>query len=156
MVWDSCFACFCSSTIQVFTLLFNMGINLTKLEFSSKWLKVMLPCRLGWTSCSGGGSSLMTHSAGSVTIQNCDGFWTIQVHLIFRTCHGYTFQSQLLLSNHAVCKIGLTMGLPSLLSCAHHHWSLLLAAIFKMTDFLLFSISAAWLLLYFASHNLYF
>ncbi len=44
--------------------------NLTILEFSSKWVKVMLPYREGgglpvvW-----GGGSLMTHCAGSVTIQ---------------------------------------------------------------------------------------
>ncbi len=35
----------------------------------------------------GGGGSLMTHSAGSVTTLICDGFLTIQVHRIFKTCH---------------------------------------------------------------------
>jgi len=40
----------------------------------------------------GGGGCLMTHSAGSFTTQSialkCDGFLTIQVHLIFKTGHG--------------------------------------------------------------------
>jgi hypothetical protein len=37
--------------------------NLTILEYSSKWVKVMLPYR------EGGRDSLMTHGAGSVTTQ---------------------------------------------------------------------------------------
>ncbi len=44
--------------------------NLTILEFSSKWVKVMLPYREGeGLSVVGGGDRLMTHSAGSVTAQ---------------------------------------------------------------------------------------
>ncbi len=44
--------------------------NLTILEFSSKWVKVMLPYREGGgLPVGGGGCSLMTHSAGSVTTQ---------------------------------------------------------------------------------------
>ena len=44
--------------------------NLTILEFSSKWVKVMLPYREGGgMPVVGGGDSLMTHSAGSVTTQ---------------------------------------------------------------------------------------
>ncbi len=44
--------------------------NLTILEFSSKWMKVMLPYRVGGgLPVVGGGGSLMTHSAGSVTTQ---------------------------------------------------------------------------------------
>jgi hypothetical protein len=42
--------------------------NLTILEFSSKWVKVMLPYREGGgLPVVGGGGSRMTHSAGSVT-----------------------------------------------------------------------------------------
>ncbi len=42
--------------------------NLTILEFSSKWVKVMLLYREGGgLPVVGGGGSLMTHSAGSVT-----------------------------------------------------------------------------------------
>ena len=44
--------------------------NLTILEFSSKWVMVMLPYREGGgLPVMGGGGSLMTHSAGSVTTQ---------------------------------------------------------------------------------------
>jgi hypothetical protein len=44
--------------------------NLTILEFSFKWVKVMLPYReRGGLPVVGGGSSLMTHSAGYVTTQ---------------------------------------------------------------------------------------
>ncbi len=44
--------------------------NLTILEFSSKWVKVMLPYREGGgLPVVGGGGSLMTHSAGSVDTQ---------------------------------------------------------------------------------------
>ncbi len=45
--------------------------SLTILEFSSKWMKDMLPYREGGgrAACSGGGSSLMTQSAGSVNTQ---------------------------------------------------------------------------------------
>jgi hypothetical protein len=44
--------------------------NLTILEFSSKWVKVMLPHREGGgLPVVGGGGSLMIHSAGSVTTQ---------------------------------------------------------------------------------------
>jgi hypothetical protein len=44
--------------------------NLTILEFSYKWVKVMLPYREGGgLPVVGGGGSLMTHSAGSVTTQ---------------------------------------------------------------------------------------
>ncbi len=46
----------------------------------------------------GDGDSLMTFSAGSETtlsnkynIQICNGFWTIQVHLILKTGHGIYF-----------------------------------------------------------------
>ncbi len=62
-----------SLTIKVFPLLFNIGIgNLTILEFSSKWVKVMLPYRGGGGGLPvlGGEESLMTHSAGSITIQS--------------------------------------------------------------------------------------
>ncbi len=84
---DSCFTCDGSSTIQVFPLLFNIGMygDLTqnrdfsrgprffwplkwhdRSEFSFKWVKVI---ERGRAACSGGGGSLMTHSAGSVTSQ---------------------------------------------------------------------------------------
>jgi hypothetical protein len=44
--------------------------NLTILEYSSKWVKVMLPYReWGGLPVEGGGGSLMTHGAGSVTTQ---------------------------------------------------------------------------------------
>jgi hypothetical protein len=54
---------------------------------------VMLPYREGGgLPIVGGGGSLMTHSAGFVTPKGkhsvCDGFGTIQVHLIFKTGHG--------------------------------------------------------------------
>ncbi len=70
---DSCSTCDDSLTIQIFPLLFNIGMvydNLTILEFSSKWVKVMLPYRGGRAALPvvRGGRSLMTHSAGSVTI----------------------------------------------------------------------------------------
>jgi hypothetical protein len=43
--------------------------NLTILEFSSKWVKVMLPYReVGGLPVVGGGGSMMTHSAASVTV----------------------------------------------------------------------------------------
>ncbi len=70
---DSCFTCDGSLTIQVLPLLFNRYGNLAILEFSSKWVKVLLPYTgEGGLHCSGGGwgggCSLMIHSAGSVTI----------------------------------------------------------------------------------------
>jgi hypothetical protein len=44
--------------------------NLTIIEFSSKWVKVMLPYREGGgLPVVGGGGSLMTHCTGSVTTQ---------------------------------------------------------------------------------------
>ncbi len=44
--------------------------NLAILEFYFKWVKVMLPYREGvGLPVVGGGGSLMTHSAGSVTTQ---------------------------------------------------------------------------------------
>jgi hypothetical protein len=45
--------------------------NLTILNFSFKWVKVMLPYpQGGGLPLVGGGGSLMTHSAGSVTTQS--------------------------------------------------------------------------------------
>ena len=53
-----------------FLLAFEHTGNLNMLEFSSKWGKVMLPYREGGgLPAVGGGVSLMTHSAGSVTTQ---------------------------------------------------------------------------------------
>ncbi len=51
-----------------FPLAFSHGHgNLTILEFSSKWVKVMMPYREGGgLPVVGGGGSQMTHSAGSV------------------------------------------------------------------------------------------
>jgi hypothetical protein len=52
-------------------LRFNILNFLTILEFSCKWVKVMLPYRKGEDCLYGGaGGSLMTHSAGSVTNQS--------------------------------------------------------------------------------------
>ncbi len=45
----------------------------------------------GYAAIQGGGRSLMTHNAGSVTkysIQICDGFWNILVYLIGKTGRG--------------------------------------------------------------------
>jgi hypothetical protein len=45
-------------------------IDAQTVEFSSKWVKVMLPYREGGgLPVLGGGGNLMTHSAGSVTTQ---------------------------------------------------------------------------------------
>ena len=55
---DSCFTCDGSLTIPVFHL---------------RWVKVMLPYREGGgLPAVGGGGSLMTHSAGSVTTQSIE------------------------------------------------------------------------------------
>jgi hypothetical protein len=43
--------------------------NLTIQEFSFKWVKVMLPYKVGGGPVVGGGGSVMTHTAGSVTTQ---------------------------------------------------------------------------------------
>jgi hypothetical protein len=93
---DSCFSCDGSSTIQVFTLLFNTGMvngNWTMLEFSSKWVKVMhakqgggrAACSGGWGQFDGSQCWLCYHPKDRIQI--CEGYWTIQVHLIFKTCH---------------------------------------------------------------------
>ncbi len=42
--------------------------------------------RGGRAACSGGWGILMTHTPQD-SIQICDGFWTIQVHLVFKTGH---------------------------------------------------------------------
>jgi hypothetical protein len=45
--------------------------NLTIQEFSFKWVKVMLPYKVeGGLPVVGGGGSVMTHTAGSVTTQS--------------------------------------------------------------------------------------
>ena len=55
-------------------------------EFSFKGVKVMLPYKVGGgLPVVGVGGSVMTHTAG---IQICDGFLTIQEHLIFKTGDG--------------------------------------------------------------------
>jgi hypothetical protein len=45
---------------------------ITILEFFSKWVKVMLLSKVGegCLKCVGGGGSMMTHNAGSVTTQS--------------------------------------------------------------------------------------
>jgi hypothetical protein len=52
-----------------FAFLHRYG-NLTILEFSSKWVKVILLYRGGRLSVVRGGGSLMTHRAGSVSTQS--------------------------------------------------------------------------------------
>ncbi len=68
--------------------------NLTILEFSSKWVKVLLPyrgrraaCSRGWGQSYNSWCWLCNYSKHSIQI--CDCFWFIQVHLIFKTGHGH-------------------------------------------------------------------
>ncbi len=84
--------CFLNHTSDPLAFEHRYG-NLTILEFFSKWVKVMLPYREGGRAawCRGWGQSddlqcrLCYHP--KERIQICDGFWTTQVLLIFKTGH---------------------------------------------------------------------
>jgi hypothetical protein len=76
---DRCFTCDGSSTIQVFTLLFNIAMVISPYtKFSSKWVKVMLPYRgegcLYWGVGQSANSKCWLCNYSKYSTLLCDGF----------------------------------------------------------------------------------